>query len=196
MSKRIIDIVLSLSALVILMPLLLFIAIWIATDSRGGVFYIQGRVGKDNRDFSMLKFRTMRPGADTRGLLTVGGRDPRVTGAGYYLRKAKLDELPQLLNILVGDMSIVGPRPEVRKYVDHYTPEQMKVLSVRPGLTDYASLEYIDEDELLSQSKEPEKTYLENIMPAKLELNLRYIRERNTLRDLGIILKTLRRLFM
>ncbi|MEE4257202.1 MAG: sugar transferase [Bacteroidales bacterium] len=193
--KRLFDILLSLPALLILLPFMLIISIWIIVDSRGGAFYRQQRVGRHNRNFSMLKFRSMHPGADRKGLLTVGGRDPRITRAGYFLRKAKLDELPQLFNILAGQMSIVGPRPEVRKYVDLYNEDQMKVLDVRPGLTDYASLEYINESEILSQHDDPEKAYIEVIMPAKLELNLKYIRERTMGKDVRIILQTLGGMF-
>jgi lipopolysaccharide/colanic/teichoic acid biosynthesis glycosyltransferase len=195
MIKRLFDILLSLPALLILLPFMLIISIWIIVDSRGGAFYRQQRVGRHNRNFSMLKFRSMHPGADRKGLLTVGGRDPRITRAGYFLRKAKLDELPQLFNILAGQMSIVGPRPEVRKYVDLYNEDQMKVLDVRPGLTDYASLEYINESEILSQHDDPEKAYIEVIMPAKLELNLKYIRERTMGKDVRIILQTLGGMF-
>lgn len=195
MIKRLFDILLSLLALLILLPLLILITIWIMVDSRGGAFYCQQRVGKRNQDFGMLKFRTMVPGSDQKGLLTLGGRDPRITRAGVFLRKTKLDELPQLMNVLAGQMSIVGPRPEVRKYVDLYTEEQLKVLEVRPGLTDYASLEYIDESEILSQHDEPEQAYIEVIMPAKLELNLKYIRERSMGKDIRIILQTLSRMF-
>ena len=143
----------------------------------------------------MYKFRSMRPGADAEGLLTIGGKDPRVSRAGFYLRKTKLDELPQLLNIIKGEMSIVGPRPEVRKYVELYTEEQLLVLSIRPGLTDYASLEYFEENTLLAKSDEPEKIYIEEIMPAKLALNLRYIKERSLLLDIRIIFMTIARIF-
>lgn len=195
MTKRVFDIASSLFFLILLFPLIIFFAVWITLDSKGGVFYRQVRVGKNNRDFKMLKFRSMRPGSDTEGLLTIGGRDPRITSAGHFLRKSKLDELPQLINIIKGDMSVVGPRPEVRKYVALYSAEQMKVLKVRPGLTDYASLEYIDESTLLGESPDPEKTYIETIMPAKLELNLRYINERSFSGDLKIIFKTISKIF-
>ena len=195
MIKRIFDIVTSLIALVILLPVFIIISIWILLDSRGGIIYRQLRAGKNNRDFFMFKFRTMRPASDAAGLLTIGGHDPRITCAGYYLRRSKLDELPQLFNIIMGNMSIVGPRPEVRKYVKLYTEEQMKVLEVRPGLTDYASLEYIDESNILAASDDPEKTYIETIMPAKLELNLKYIRERSMGKDLIIIFKTINSIF-
>ncbi len=151
------------------------LAIWIKIDSSGPVFYKQSRVGRDNKDFMLYKFRSMRIGADKYGLITVGGRDPRVTRSGYFIRKYKLDELPQLINVLKGDMSLVGPRPEVRKYVDMYTEEQRKVLSVRPGITDYASIKYVDENVLLENSADPEKTYIENVMPDKLQYNMLYI---------------------
>ncbi|MBO7646621.1 MAG: sugar transferase, partial [Bacteroidales bacterium] len=144
--KRFFDILFSSLALIVLLPVWLVVALLIVLDSRGGVFYSQLRVGKDNRDFRLYKFRTMRTDSDSKGLITVGARDSRVTRVGYYLRKFKIDEFPQLLNIIKGDMSIVGPRPEVRKYVDLYTPEQMRVLSVRPGLTDYASIRYVNEN--------------------------------------------------
>jgi lipopolysaccharide/colanic/teichoic acid biosynthesis glycosyltransferase len=132
--------------------------------------------------------------ADKKGLLTVGGRDPRITPIGYYLRKYKLDELPQLFNVLFGTMSLVGPRPEVRKYVDLYNDDQKKVLTVKPGITDYASLEYFDENELLGKSKDPEQTYINRVMPAKLELNKKYIREAGLGTDIRIIFGTLKRI--
>ena len=169
------DILTSFFGLLILSPLFLIVALWIVLDNFGPVFYRQSRVGKDGKDFYLLKFRSMKVGAEKMGQITIGERDPRVTRAGYYIRRLKLDELPQLWNVLVGEMSLVGPRPEVRKYVDLYTPEQRRVLSIRPGITDYASIEYIDENRLLAQSKDPDKTYVEQIMPAKIALNMRYI---------------------
>lgn len=172
---RFCDIVFSILGLLLLSPLFIIVALWIVIDNPGPIFYRQQRVGKDGKDFGLLKFRSMRVGADKMSLITIGERDPRVTRAGFYIRKYKLDELPQLLNVLVGDMSLVGPRPEVRRYVDTYTPEQQKVLSVRPGITDYASIEYIDENTLLAQSSNPDKTYIEQIIPAKIALNMRYI---------------------
>jgi len=173
---RLCDILFSLMGLLILSPLFIVVAIWIVIDNPGPVFYRQQRVGKDGKDFGLLKFRSMRIGADKMSLITVGDRDPRVTRAGYYIRKYKLDELPQLWNVLIGDMSLVGPRPEVRRYVDLYTDEQRLVLSVRPGITDYASIEYIDENSVLAASSDPERTYIEQIIPAKIALNMRYIR--------------------
>jgi lipopolysaccharide/colanic/teichoic acid biosynthesis glycosyltransferase len=191
MLKRLFDIVFSLLGLVLLSPLLLLIAIGVALSPGGGVFYTQERVGRGNKNFRLFKFRTMRAGSDKKGLLTVGGRDPRITSLGYYLRKYKLDELPQLINVLAGSMSFVGPRPEVRRYVDLYTPEQMKVLQVKPGITDYASLEYFSENELLARAADPEQTYIREIMPAKLALNKKYIAEAGLMTDLRLILRTL-----
>lgn len=188
--KRVLDFLCSLVVLVLLLPVWLVVALLIVLESRGGVFYVQKRVGKDNRDFNLYKFRTMRPDSDSKGLLTVGARDSRITRVGYFLRKYKIDEFPQLLNILKGDMSIVGPRPEVRKYVDLYTPEQMRVLSVRPGLTDYASIRYVNENEVLAASDDPEHTYIEEVMPAKLALNLQYIDNQSLKEDFKLIFKT------
>ncbi len=185
------DIIFSFFGLLFLSPLFIVVALWIVIDNPGPVFYRQQRVGKDGKDFGLLKFRSMRVGADKMSLITIGDRDPRVTRAGYYIRKFKIDELPQLWNVLVGDMSLVGPRPEVRKYVDLYTPEQRQVLSVRPGITDYASIKYIDENRLLAQSDNPDKTYIEEIMPAKISLNMRYIRHQTFGEYLKIILLTL-----
>ena len=188
--KRLLDIVSSSIVLILLSPLWLVIALLIVCESRGGVFYRQIRVGKDNRDFYLYKFRTMRPDSDKKGLLTVGERDSRVTRVGYFLRKYKLDEFPQLINVLKGDMSIVGPRPEVRKYVDMYTPEQMRVLNVRPGLTDLASIQYVHENELLAASDNPEQTYIDEVMPAKLQLNLQYIDNQSLWGDIKLIFQT------
>jgi lipopolysaccharide/colanic/teichoic acid biosynthesis glycosyltransferase len=195
MAKRLFDVVASFIGLIILLPLLLCILLWVLFDSRGGIFYRQVRVGRGGIDFKLWKFRTMHPDADKRGLLTVGGRDPRITRAGYYLRKYKLDELPQLLNVLTGDMSLVGPRPEVRKYVSLYTPEQLRVLDVRPGITDYASIEYADENELLAKAADPERTYIEEVMPAKLKLNAKYIAEKGVMKDVRIIWLTVLKIF-
>lgn len=191
MLKRVFDIVAAFIGLVLLSPFFFFLSLWIALDSRGGVFYRQARVGRYGKDFYLWKFRSMRPDSDKKGLLTVGGRDPRVTRAGYFLRKYKLDELPQLINVLAGDMSLVGPRPEVRKYVNMYTPAQLRVLDVRPGITDFASIEYVNENELLAKSPDPEKTYIEEVMPAKLTLNLKYIEEKSFATDVKLIFRTL-----
>ena len=173
--KRLIDIIASGCGLLVLSPIFLILAIWIKIDSKGPVFYRQVRVGKDGKDFRIFKFRSMVVNADKGSLITVGGRDPRITRSGYYIRKYKLDELTQLINVFIGDMSLVGPRPEVRKYVNLYTEEQKKVWAVRPGITDYASIEYMDENVLLEKSSDPDKTYIEEIMPAKINLNMRYI---------------------
>lgn len=189
--KRIFDIVTSGLGLIVLSPLFLFLALWIKYDSRGPVFYRQVRVGRNNKDFRLYKFRSMRSGADRQGLITIGGRDPRVTRAGYYIRKYKLDELPQLINVFVGDMSIVGPRPEVRRYVDLYTPEQMQVLTVRPGITDVASIRYRNENELLEQAEDPEKYYREVVMPDKLKINREYIERASFWFDIRLIFCTL-----
>lgn len=187
---RFCDILCSFIGLLLLSPLFLIVAMWIIIDDFGPVFYRQQRVGKDNIDFGLLKFRSMRVGADKMSLITIGDRDPRVTRAGFYIRKYKLDELPQLWNVLIGDMSLVGPRPEVRRYVDFYTEEQRHVLSVRPGITDYASIEYIDENILLAQSNDPDKTYIEQIIPAKIALNMRYIEHQTLGEYLKIIFLT------
>ena len=189
--KRFVDITLSLFGLLILWPFLLIIAVLILFDSKGGVFFKQTRVGNNNVDFLLYKFRTMVIGAEQKGQITVGDKDNRITRTGYFLRKYKLDELPQLLNVLKGDMSIVGPRPEVRKYVDMYTIEQKKVLQVLPGLTDYASIEYANENMLLAGVGDWEKVYVEQIMPDKLRLNLKYIEEKSLMTDLKIIFKTI-----
>jgi lipopolysaccharide/colanic/teichoic acid biosynthesis glycosyltransferase len=193
--KRLFDFTAALLALVILMPFFLLIALIIIIASKGGVFYAQTRVGKGQKHFHLLKFRTMVPEADKSGELTIGIQDPRITRFGSFLRKYKLDELPQLLNILAGEMSFVGPRPEVPKYVALYNEEQLKVLTVRPGLTDYASLEYINENEILGKSADPEHAYLNAIMPAKLKLNLKYIEDQCFILDMRIILKTLKAIF-
>ena len=179
MLKRFFDIICSLIGIILLLPFFIIVSLLIIINSGFPVFYIQTRVGKNNRNFNLFKFRTMQADADEKGLLTVGGRDPRVTSAGYYLRKYKLDELPQLFNVLVGTMSLVGPRPEVNKYVDLYTTQQLQVLNVKPGITDLASLEFINENELLAQSSNPEDTYINKIMPEKLALNLKYIAQQS-----------------
>lgn len=189
--KRFLDIVFSLLVLLVGLPFGLVIALLIVVDSRGPVFYRQSRVGRNNVDFQLFKFRTMCVGADRGSLITVGDDDARITKVGAFLRKYKIDEFPQFLNILRGEMSIVGPRPEVRKYVEMYTPEQMRVLSVRPGLTDYASIRYVDENALLAKSDDPERTYIEEVMPDKLKLNLQYIDEQSLWVDARIVLKTL-----
>ena len=188
--KRLFDIVASGCGLLVLSPVLILVAIWIKLDSTGPVFYRQVRVGRNNKDFRIFKFRSMRVGADKGSLVTIGGRDPRVTRSGYFIRKFKLDELPQLINVFVGDMSLVGPRPEVRKYVDLYTEEQRKVLSVRPGITDYASIEYVDENEILGKAEDPDRTYIEVIMPDKIKYNMKYINNCSVYEYLKVIFLT------
>ena len=193
--KRLFDIVFSLLGLIILLPLFVIISVLIKLSSSGPVFYLQTRVGLNGADFQLYKFRTMVIDADKNGLLTIGGRDPRITSVGYYLRKFKIDELPQLINVLFGTMSFVGPRPEMRKYVELYTDNQKKVLNILPGITDFASLEYFNENDLLSKSEEPEQVYIRDVMPAKLKLNLKYMNETGFLTDLKIILRTIARIF-
>jgi len=189
--KRLFDVFFSLTAILVLLIPGLLLAIVIIFESRGGAFFRQVRVGRNEKNFRLLKFRTMYIGSDSKGLLTVGSSDSRVTGFGKFLRKSKLDELPQFINILIGHMSFVGPRPEVPKYVNLYNDEQKKVLSVRPGLTDYASLKYINESDLLAQQANPEKFYIETVMPEKLRLNLKYISNMSFSTDVKIIFRTL-----
>jgi lipopolysaccharide/colanic/teichoic acid biosynthesis glycosyltransferase len=193
--KRVFDFIFALAGILVLSPFLLIIAFLIVVTNGFPIFYSQKRVGRANEDFDLVKFRTMKKNADKQGLLTIGGRDPRITSIGYYLRKYKLDELPQLFNVLFGNMSLVGPRPEVRKYVDLYSDEQKKVLLVKPGITDYASLEYFEESDLLAKSSDPEKTYVNEIMPAKLALNKKYINEKSLLNDVKIIFRTIGKIF-
>lgn len=188
--KRLFDIVASGFGLIVLCPLFLVLAIWIKCDSKGPVFYRQVRVGYKNKDFRIFKFRSMRVGADKGSLVTIGGHDPRVTRSGYFIRKFKFDELPQLINVFLGDMSLVGPRPEVRHYVDYWTPEQMHVLDVRPGITDPASIKFRNENELMEKAEDPEKYYIEVIMQEKIKLYLEYVEKQSFWYDFGLILKT------
>ena len=192
--KRTFDVLAAGIGVLLLAPLLLLVSLLVLLGSPGGVFFRQARVGLRGREFLLLKFRSMRPGSESAGQITVGRRDPRITGVGHILRRTKLDELPQLLNILKGDMSVVGPRPEVPRYVAMYSQEQREVLSVRPGLTGPASVAYIDENELLGRSPDPERAYIEEVMPAKLRLDLKYVKERSLLLDLRIIFGTFVRL--
>lgn len=189
--KRLFDILASGFGLICLSPLFAVLAVWIKCDSPGPVFYRQVRVGRGNKDFRIFKFRSMRVGSDKKGLITVGGHDPRVTRSGYYIRKYKLDEFPQLINVFIGDMSLVGPRPEVRKYVDMYTPEQLRVLDVRPGITSLASLRYRNENELLAQAEDPDRCYVEKVMPDKLAIDLEYVPKANLLTDIKLIFATI-----
>ncbi|MEE0895221.1 MAG: sugar transferase [Bacteroidales bacterium] len=189
--KRLFDVVCSFFGLLVLSPLFVFLSLWVGLGSKGGVFYKQKRVGRFNKDFTLYKFRSMRVGADKKGLLTIGGKDSRVTKAGFFIRKYKLDELPQLLNVLKGDMSFVGPRPEVRKYVDMYTERQLKVLDVRPGITDLASIKYRNENDLLATADNPEQYYIDVVMQDKLALNLQYIETRSFFGDIKLIFRTI-----
>ena len=188
--KRIFDVVFSLIGIIILLPFYILISILILLSGKGGVLYNQERVGRNSVIFKVFKFRTMRPDSFSKGALTVGSRDPRITEIGYYLRNYKLDELPQLFNVLLGDMSFVGPRPEVKKYTDLYNEEQKKVLSVRPGITDYASIKFRNENDLLAASDEPEQLYIDEIMPEKLALNMKYIQDNTIFKDIKIIFDT------
>lgn len=192
---RFFDLFFSVFGLLVLLPLLFFISILILFDSRGGVFYLQSRVGWRNRDFRIWKFRTMYPDSEKKGLITLGDKDERITRTGIFLRRYKLDELPQLLNVLNGSMSFVGPRPEVRKYVDMYTAEQRKVLNIKPGITDFASIEYANENELLSHSSDPMKTYIEEVMPAKILLNMKFISNPSLVNYFTVIFKTAGKIF-
>lgn len=188
--KRLCDIVLSAVGLLCLSPLLLVVALWVKIDSKGPIYYRQLRVGRYNKDFRIYKFRSMYTDSDKRGLITIGGHDPRVTKAGYYIRKLKLDELPQLINVLAGDMSFVGPRPEVRKYVDMYTPEQLHVLDIRPGITDAASIKYRNENDILARQANPEQYYIDVVMQDKLRINLEYAAHHSLWGDLKLIFET------
>ena len=188
--KRAFDVLFSLIGIIVLLPVFIIISLLIIIDSKGGILYKQERTGKGDEIFKVFKFRTMRPDSFSKGALTVGSRDPRITNVGYYLRKYKLDELPQLFNVLFGDMSFVGPRPEVKKYTDLYNTAQKKVLTVRPGITDYASIKFRNENDLLSVSDNPEQLYIDEIMPEKLDLNLKYINDNSLFKDIKIIFDT------
>jgi len=190
--KRLFDIIASCCGLIILFPIIILLAFWIKLDSRGPVFYRQIRVGLKNKDFKIFKFRSMKIGSDKKGLITVGGRDSRITKSGYYIRKFKLDEIPQLINVFIGDMSFVGPRPEVRKYVDLYTPEQLHVLDVRPGITSLASIRYKNENEILETAENPDQFYIEIVMQDKLKIDLEYVRNTSFWYDIKLILTTLK----
>lgn len=191
MMKRLFDIVASACGLILLSPLFFIVSVWIKLDSIGPVFYRQVRVGRYNKDFRIFKFRSMRVGADKGSLVTIGGRDPRVTRIGYYLRKFKIDELPQLINVFIGDMSLVGPRPEVRHYVNYWTPEQLHTLDVRPGITDPASIKFRNENELMESAEDPESFYINVIMQEKLKLYLEYVHNASFWYDIKLIFKTI-----
>lgn len=194
--KRLFDIIASGLGLICLSLLFAVLAIWIKADSIGPVFYRQVRVGRGNKDFRIFKFRSMSLDSDKGRLITVGGHDPRVTRSGYYIRKYKFDELPQLINVFKGDMSLVGPRPEVRKYVDLYSPEQMHVLDVRPGITSLASIRYRNENEILAASNNPDRTYIEKVMPDKLAIDLEYVSKATLWTDIKLIFYTIREIFV
>lgn len=188
---RLFDIIFSFLGILFFFPLFIIIYLSIIIESKGGGIYIQNRVGKDGEDFRLIKFRSMRIGSDKKGLITVGGRDPRMTKTGIFIRRFKLDELPQLINVFKGDMSLVGPRPEVRKYVEMYDSEQNKVLCVRPGVTDYASIEYVDENTILGFVANPEEVYINQIMPDKIRLNMKYIENQSINEYFRIIFLTI-----
>ena len=187
---RFFDVIFTVCGLIVLSPLFLVLYLLIRLESKGGGFYAQERIGKDGVPFKLYKFRSMRVGSDKKGLITVGGHDPRITKMGYFIRKYKLDELPQLWNVLIGDMSLVGPRPEVEKYTRLYTEEQRKVLSVRPGITDWASIEYVDENVILGQAQDPDKAYVEQIMPDKIRYNMKWIKNQGIAEYFKIIFCT------
>lgn len=188
--KRLFDIIASGCGLLVLSPVFIIVALWIKIDSKGPVFFRQVRVGRYNKDFRIFKFRSMRVGSDKGSQVTIGGRDPRVTRSGYFIRKFKIDELPQLINVFVGDMSLVGPRPEVRHYVNYWAPDQMKVLDVRPGITDPASIRYRNENELLEKAEDPERYYIDVIMQEKIELYLEYVEKSSFWYDIKLIFQT------
>ena len=194
--KRLFDIVCSTLGLLVLLPAFVIVVTLIKIESPGPGLYTQQRVARGGKMFNLFKFRTMHANADKLTAITVGARDPRITRIGYYLRKYKIDELPQLINVVRGDMSLVGPRPELKKFVDLYTPEQREVLTVRPGITDFASLEFRNENELLEGKEDPIKYYVDEILPAKLALSLRYVRTRSFLLDIKIILRTIKAVFV
>ena len=188
--KRLFDIIASGMGLLILSPILIVVAIWIKLDSPGPIFYRQVRVGRNNTDFQIFKFRSMRVGSDKGSLVTIGGRDPRITKSGYFIRKFKIDELPQLINVFIGDMSLVGPRPEVRHYVNYWNPDQMRVLDVRPGITDPASIRFRNENELLEKAQDPERYYIDVIMQEKIKLYLEYVEKSSFWYDIKLIFQT------
>lgn len=193
--KRLFDIIFALFVLICFLPLGIVISLWIVSESRGGIFFTQNRVGQHGVSFRLLKFRSMYIYAESQGRITVGARDARITKVGYYLRKYKLDEFPQFINVLKGEMSIVGPRPEVQEYVDLYTESQRKILQVKPGITDLASLAYFHENELLAKSDNPQQTYVQEVMPEKIRLNEAYLANPSLRQDLVIIVKTFAKIF-
>ncbi len=187
---RLFDIIFSGLGLIVLSPIFLIVYVLIRLESKGGGFYAQERIGLNGEPFNLYKFRSMRTGADKGSLITIGGRDPRITRMGYFIRRSKIDELPQLWNVLTGDMSLVGPRPEVKRYVNLYTEEQRRVLSVRPGITDWASIEYVDENDILGQAADPDRAYIEQIMPDKIRFNMKWINNQSITEYFRIIFMT------
>lgn len=194
--KRLLDIIGAATGIFLLLPLFVIIAVLIAADSKGSVFFKQKRVGLNMIDFHLLKFRTMYTNVTCSSLLTIGNRDNRITRVGYWLRKYKLDELPQLINVFRGDMSLVGPRPEVRKYVNLYDDQQRYVLSIKPGITDWASVQFFNESELLEKADDPENYYIQNIIPIKISQNLKYVMKHDIFTDLKIIWLTLSKIII
>lgn len=193
MSKRLFDLFFSALGLILLSPVLLFASILIFFEDRGPIFFRQVRIGRFEHPFKILKFRTMSVDAETLGpQITIGDRDPRVTRVGHFLRQKKIDELPQLINVFLGEMSLVGPRPEVPRYVALYNQKQRAIFQMRPGITDLASISFRHESEILKQFNDPEKAYIENIMPQKLALNLEYLHTQSMIKDIFLILKTLK----
>jgi lipopolysaccharide/colanic/teichoic acid biosynthesis glycosyltransferase len=192
--KRIFDLSFTLLGLPFLLPILVIIALLIKLEDGGPIFFVQKRVGYKGKSFLMWKFRTMVVDAEKKGSLITVGKDPRITKVGYFLRKFKLDEFPQLINVLKGEMSLVGPRPEVEKYVNLYTSEQRKVLDIIPGMTDPASIKYVNENEILASAEDPEKVYIEVIMPEKIKLNLKYYETASCWTDFLVIIKTILRI--
>lgn len=194
--KRFLDIVFSLSCILFLLPVFALVSLLIVLDSKGSVLYRQLRVGINSQDFLIFKFRTMYPFSEKRGLLTIGEHDHRITKVGFWLRRYKIDELPQLFNVLIGDMSIVGPRPEVRKYVELYDDEQLRVLTIKPGITDWASIAYSRENEILAGTNDPEKFYIQDVMPRKLAYNLKYVKNNSVWTDALIIVLTVKKIII
>jgi lipopolysaccharide/colanic/teichoic acid biosynthesis glycosyltransferase len=193
---RIFDLFFSLMGILLLFPFLIVISVFNVYETKGRIFYFQKRIGRYGKEFSLIKFRTMHPDSDKKSLLTIGSDDNRITRTGSFLRKYKLDEIPQLLNVIAGEMSLVGPRPEVRRYVEMYTESQRQVLSRRPGITDYASIEFVNENEILRRSKDPEKTYISEIIPRKIELNMRFISDPSIKQYFKILFLTVREIFI
>jgi len=192
---RLFDLLFSTTILILFLPLGIVIAFLIRLESKGSVFYRQVRIGKDEKQFKLLKFRSMLMDADKQGKLTIGSKDSRITRVGYVIRKFKLDEFPQFINVLLGHMSVVGPRPEVAEFVALYNVEQRNVLLVRPGITDEASLQYFEENKLLAASDDPMQTYIDLVMPSKIAINLAYLENRSLLTDLTVVGKTILRIF-